>query len=142
MKGFIPIFLYLFASRSRHRRNSENFVEEAVKESPDRIRATKDCEEDYKFSEVVGVYAWNKSITKFIFATVPLVLSNWGYLYISLTTVFLAHPDCGLSVRWEPTEGIEACCGFSPADMKDTWSEPEREVLRELVSVMQLSKTA
>lgn len=65
MKWFIHIFLYLFANRSLHRINSEHFAEEVVKESTDRIRATKDCEEDYKFSEVVGVYAQNESITLF-----------------------------------------------------------------------------
>lgn len=139
MKWFIHIFLYLFANRSLHRRNSEHFAEEAVKESSERIRATRDCEEDYTFSEVVGVYAWNVSITLF-FATLLVVISNWGYLYISLTTVFLAQPDCGLSVRWEPTKGTEACCEFSPANMKETWTEPQREVLQELVSVMQFSE--
>lgn len=139
MKWFIHMFLYLFANRSLHRRNSEHFAEEAVKESTDRIRATRDCEEDYTFSEVVGVYAWNESITLF-FATVLVVISNCGYLYISLTTVFLAQPDCGLSVRWEPTEGTEACCEFSPANIKETWTDPEREVLQELVSVMQFSE--
>ncbi|XP_075870757.1 uncharacterized protein LOC142880662 isoform X2 [Nelusetta ayraudi] len=83
----------LSSPRSLHRRNSEHFAEEAVKERTDRIRATRDCEEDYTFSEVV---------------------------------------DCGLSVRWEPTEGTEACCEFSPANIKETWTDPEREVLQEL----------
>lgn len=69
-----------------------------------------------------------------------MVISNWGYLCTSLTTVFLAQPDCGLSVRWEPTAGTEACCEFSPANMKDTWTDPERGVLQELVSVMQFSE--
>lgn len=61
-------------------------------------------------------------------------------LSITVTTVFLVHPDCGLSVRWEPTKDTEACRDFSPANMKDTWTDPEKHVLQGLVSVSKFSE--
>lgn len=69
-----------------------------------------------------------------------MVNSNWCYLYISITALFLAHPDCGLSVRWEPPKDTGACREFSPAGVKETWTDPGTEVLQGLVSRMQLSE--
>lgn len=112
----------MFVNRLSRRINSENFVKEAKKDT--------DCEEDDKFSEVVGVYARIESV--------GLFFCHW-LLYISKTTVSLVHPDWGLSVRWEPTDDTEACCEFSPANMKDTLTDPEKQVLQELVSILKLS---
>lgn len=49
----------MFVNRLPRRRNSPNVVEEAIKDGTDKIKGSKDCEEDDKFSEVVGVYARN-----------------------------------------------------------------------------------
>ncbi|XP_039674181.1 sentrin-specific protease 7 isoform X2 [Perca fluviatilis] len=36
--------------------------------------------------------------------------------------------DCGLSVSWEPAEDTGRCDEFSPASIKDNWTDPEEEV--------------
>ncbi|TDH06723.1 hypothetical protein EPR50_G00116170 [Perca flavescens] len=36
--------------------------------------------------------------------------------------------DCGLSVSWEPAEDTGRCDEFSPASIKDKWTDPEEEV--------------
>ncbi|XP_070770637.1 sentrin-specific protease 7 [Enoplosus armatus] len=36
--------------------------------------------------------------------------------------------DCGLSVCWEPAEDTGSCDEFSPASIKDGWTDPEKEV--------------
>ncbi|XP_040004649.1 sentrin-specific protease 7 isoform X2 [Xiphias gladius] len=35
--------------------------------------------------------------------------------------------DCGLSVSWEPAENTGRCDEFSPASIKDRWTDPEKE---------------
>nr|XP_046260206.1 sentrin-specific protease 7 isoform X2 [Scatophagus argus] len=40
--------------------------------------------------------------------------------------------DCGLSVSWEPTEDRGGCDEFSPASIKDRWTDPEKEVQHSL----------
>ncbi|KAM3607019.1 uncharacterized protein V6R79_000719 [Siganus canaliculatus] len=36
--------------------------------------------------------------------------------------------DCGLSVSWEPAEETGGCDEFSPAGIKENWTDPEKEV--------------
>lgn len=54
-----------------------------------------------------------------------------------MTTVSLAHTDCGLSVSWEPAEDTGGCEEFSPASIKERWTDPEKDVLHSLVSTVQ-----
>ncbi|XP_069010300.1 uncharacterized protein [Embiotoca jacksoni] len=54
--------------------------------------------------------------------------------------------DCGLSVSWEPSEDTESCDEFSPPSIKDTWTDPEKDVQHSLkrkrkVSVSQCNGT-
>lgn len=59
-----------------------------------------------------------------------------------MTTVFLAHTDCGFSMRWEPSKDTEECPEFSPASMRETWTDPEKEVLEGFVSVIQVTENS
>lgn len=61
-------YFCMFANRLSRRINFQNFVEEATKDGTSRIKGSKDCEEDDKFSEVVGVYARIESVGLFFFA--------------------------------------------------------------------------
>lgn len=54
-----------------------------------------------------------------------------------MTTVSLAHTDCGFSVSWEPAEDTGSCDEFSPASIKERWTDPEKDVLNSLVSAIQ-----
>ena len=45
--------------------------------------------------------------------------------------------DCGLSVSWEPAEDTGSCDEFSPANIKDKWTDTENEVQQSLVSTVQ-----
>ncbi|XP_008279807.1 sentrin-specific protease 7 isoform X2 [Stegastes partitus] len=40
--------------------------------------------------------------------------------------------DCGLSVSWEPTENKDGCDDFSPASVKDRWTDSEKDVQQNL----------
>ncbi|XP_042282801.1 sentrin-specific protease 7 isoform X2 [Thunnus maccoyii] len=40
--------------------------------------------------------------------------------------------DCGLSVSWEPAEDTGSCDEFSPASIKDRWTDPGNEVQQSL----------
>ncbi|XP_070694324.1 sentrin-specific protease 7 [Pempheris klunzingeri] len=40
--------------------------------------------------------------------------------------------DCGLSVSWEPAEDVLSCDEFSPGNMKDRWTDSEKEVKHSL----------
>ena len=45
--------------------------------------------------------------------------------------------DCGLSVSWEPAEDTGSCDEFSPASIKDRWTDPGNEVQQSLVGTAQ-----
>ena len=58
-------------------------------------------------------------------------------LYDWLTSASLPYTDCGLSVRWDPAEDSGGCDEFSPACIKDRWTDSEKELQHSLVSTIQ-----
>lgn len=58
-------YFCMVVNRLPHRRNSPNFVKIAINDGTNGTKGSEDCEDDDKYSEVVGVYARNEYLSTF-----------------------------------------------------------------------------